>query len=90
MSKRIVVLAFAAGLLGGFTSHYFSPQPVHAELAPAEFRAKSFVLVNDHGTVLGTLTEEAGRPALKLFDASGNQIWSAGGKVAVHSAVLGK
>ncbi len=90
MSKRTVVLAFAAGLLGGITSRYFTPQLVRADSAPREFRGQSFVLVNEQGMVLGTFSEEAGRPALKLFDAGGNQIWSAGGKPAVRSAILGK
>jgi hypothetical protein len=66
MRKRTVVLAFAAGLLGGIASRYVTPEMVHADSIPREVRAKSFVLVNEQGTLLGTFTEEAGRPSLKL------------------------
>lgn len=90
MSKPTVVLAFAAGLLGGLVSHYIPAQPVHAQSMPAEVRAQRFVLVNEQGSVLGTLSEEAGRSCLKLFDASGHEIWSIGGKIGVHKTALGK
>jgi len=90
MSKATVTLAFAAGLLGGVASHYLSPQPVHAESYPREVRAQSFILVNEQGMVLGTFSEEAGRPALKLFDRKRREIWSVGGKPSVPAAVLGK
>jgi hypothetical protein len=42
-------LSIAAGLLGGFLSHYISPMPVHAQTQaapPKEIRAQSFVLVD--------------------------------------------
>ncbi len=91
MSKRNILCAFAAGLLGGIASHYVSPQPAHAESsAPRELRAESFVLVNEKGLVIGTLTDEAGRPALKLFDERGREIWSAGGKIGIRTAAVGK
>jgi hypothetical protein len=68
MNKRNVVLSFAAGLLGGAISHYLSPQLVHAQSqAPKELRAESFVLVNEKGIVLGTLSDDGGRPSLKLL-----------------------
>ena len=91
MNKRTVVLSFAAGLLGGAISHYLSPQFVRAQSqAPKEIRAESFVLVNDKGTILGTLSDEGGRPSLKLFDDRGREIWSAGGKIVVRTASLGR
>ena len=91
MNKRNVVLSFAAGLLGGAISHYVSPQLVHAQSqALKEFRAESFVLVNEKGTILGTLCNEGGRPSLKLFDERGREIWSAGGRTSVRAAVLGR
>jgi len=90
MSKSTVALAFAAGLLGGVASRYVSLQPVHAESLLREVRAQSFVLVNEQGTVLGTFSEESGRPVLKLLDGSGREIWAAGGKTGVRSTALGK
>ena len=91
MNKRNIVLSFAAGLLGGALSHYLSPQLVHAQSqAPKEIRAENFVLVNAKGTVLGTLSDEGGRPSLKLFDARGQEIWSAGGKIGIHTAAVGR
>lgn len=88
MNKRIIVLSFAAGLLGGAISHYLSPQLVHAQSqSTMEFRAERFVLVNDKGTVLGTLTHEGGKPSLKLFDEHGREIWSAGGPTNVPAAL---
>lgn len=91
MNRRNVVLSLAAGLLGGTISHYLSPQLVHAQsTAPMEFRAEKFVLVNEKGTVIGTLCNEGGRPSLKLFDERGREIWSAGGRTNVPAAVLGR
>ena len=91
MNKRNIVLSFAAGLLGGAMSHYLSPQLVHAQSrAPKEIRAESFLLVNEQGAVLGTLSDESGRPSLKLFDERGREIWSAGGKIGVRAASVGR
>lgn len=91
MNKRNAVLSFAAGLLGGAISHYVTPQLVHAQSqAPKELRAESFVLVNEKGAVLGTLSDEGGRPSLRLFDERGREIWSAGGRIGVRAAALGR
>jgi hypothetical protein len=93
MNKKSVVLAFAAGVLGGMASHYLSPQLVHAQsqaLPATEIRAASFVLVNEKGVVLGTLAEDAGRPAIRLFDQHGREIWSAGGKIEPRSTSVGR
>lgn len=93
MNKRTVVLSMAAGLLGGVASHYLTPELVHAQSknpAPKEIRAESFVLVNEKGVVLGTLADEGGRPALKLFDEHSQEIWSAGGKIGFRTAALGR
>jgi len=78
MSKRLVAVAFVSGVLGGVMSHYLWPMPVFAQSSPTEIRARKFVLVNAQGSVLGTLAEEGNGPALKLFDASGHEIWFAG------------
>lgn len=90
MSKTTVAFAFAAGLLGGLASRYLSPQPVHAESNPREVRAQSFVLINEQGVVLGTFSEEAGQPVLKLLNANGREVWRAGGKSTVRVSALGK
>lgn len=93
MSKKSLVLTFAAALLGGIVSHYLSPQIVHAQAqtqASQEIRASRFVLVNEKGQVLGTLCDEGGRPSLKLFDERGREIWSAGGKIGLRTAVAGR
>jgi hypothetical protein len=91
MNTRNIVLSFAAGLLGGAISHYLSPQLVHAQSSgPSEFRAERFVVVNDKGAVLGTLSNEGGRPCLKLFDGHGREIWSAGNQTSVPDALSGR
>jgi hypothetical protein len=91
MGKLTVLLAFAAGLLGGVASRYLSPPSAFADSIPKELRAQRFVLVNEHGTVLGRLCEDpAGRPFFELFDANGQQIWTAGGKVPSRPLPLGK
>ena len=91
MNKRSIVLSFAAGLLGGVLSHYLSPQLVHAQSQePREFRAERFVLVNDKGTVVGTLAHEGGKPYLKLFDEHGREIWSAASQTSVPAALSGR
>lgn len=49
-------LSIAAGMLGGFLSHYISPDLVHAQTQPPppkEIRAQRFVLVNDNGSPAG-------------------------------------
>ena len=78
MSKRLVAVAFLSGVLGSVMSHYLWPLPVLAQSSPSEIRARKFVLVNEQGNVLGTFADEANGPALKLFDASGREIWFAG------------
>jgi len=78
MRKGLIVVAFAAGWLGGVASHYVWPRPVLAESSPVEIRARRFVLVNDRGAVIGTFAEEANGPALKLYDKQGRETWVAG------------
>ena len=86
MKIRNLVLAFAAGLMGGFLSQAMVTKLVLAESQPppaAEIRARSFLLVNDKGVVLGTFSaERGGKPAIRLFDAAGHEIWSAEGPSA--------
>ena len=81
MKKLNWVLAVAAGFVGGALSHYLAPTPVRAEALPpvsAEVRARSFLLVNEYGSVIGKFTaDRGGRPSIRLFDASGREVWSA-------------
>ena len=50
-----VVIALAAGLVGGLVSRYVAPTVVLAQTqtAPKELRAHNFVLVNDQGNPVG-------------------------------------
>ncbi len=83
MKKLNMVLALAAGFAGGALAHYLAPAPVRADTlapVPAEVRARSFLLVNEQGSVLGKFTvDRAGRPSIRLFDPSGREVWSAEG-----------
>jgi hypothetical protein len=89
MKRLNLGLSIAAGLLGGVFSHYIWTQPVQAQNQPTvtkEVRAQSFVVVNEKGDVQGVLTfgePKNGRTSVKLFDANGREIFSAGGS-AVH------
>jgi len=77
---------FAAGLLGGIATHYVWPQPVLADSTAIEIRARKFVLVNEHGAVIGTFAEESNGPALKLFDPNRSEIWPAGNSSSAGKA----
>jgi hypothetical protein len=77
-------LSIAAGLLGGFLSHYISPELVHAQTQaapPKEIRAQRFVLVNDDGKPAGLLGfDQDGQPNVILLDKTGKVLWNASGK----------
>jgi hypothetical protein len=85
MRKMNLGLAIAAGLFGGVLSHYIWTQPVQAQNqtpAPKEVRAQSFVVVNDKGEIQGVLTfgkAKGDRTSVKLYDAKGREIFTAGG-----------
>lgn len=85
MKKLNLALALVAGFVGGALSHSLTAPTVHAQSsAPvaAEVRARSFLLVNENGQVVGKLAAESGgRPAIRLFDAAGHEIWSAEGPI---------
>ena len=84
MSRKMnLVLSLAAGLLGGWVSHYVSPASVHAaQIAPPkEIRAQSFVLVNADGSPAGLFGfDRNGRPTVTLFDPTGKAVWSTNGQ----------
>jgi hypothetical protein len=91
--NKTVALALAAGLLGGMLTRYTAPPTAYAQspapqTAPAEIRARSFVLVDQSDQTIGTFSVVPsplgpfGRPILPrivLRDFSGREIWSAGG-----------
>ncbi len=90
MNKRTIALSLAAGLIGGALSHYLTPQLVHAESQGSplkEVRAESFLLVNEKGIVVGRLSNDGRRPAIRLFDEHGEEFWSAGGNGIRHTQV---
>ena len=84
MKKLHLTLSLAAGLLGGLLSHSLTSTVAHAQTEPPppkELRAQSFALVDDKGHVFATISidQPQGRSGhIKLFDANGREIWSAG------------
>ncbi|HXZ18948.1 MAG TPA: hypothetical protein VEG63_03310 [Candidatus Acidoferrales bacterium] len=90
MKKLNLALALAAGFVGGAVSHYLAAVPVRADApppTPAEIRARSFLLVNEQGSVLGKfIVDRTGRPSIRLFDPSGREVWSAEGP-SIRTAV---
>jgi len=93
MNKMTIVVALVAGLAGGAISRYISPAPVLAQQAqaqspaPVELRAQRFTFVNPDGAVLATFGVDQSKvpdglpfkPAIRLLDSNGTEIWSAGG-----------
>jgi hypothetical protein len=86
-----LVLALAAGLLGGFLSRYIAPTSVHAQMKPPdafEIRAQRFSIVDAQGHLIGTFTptkkssvdsDRIDPARISLVDAAGHELWSAGG-----------
>jgi hypothetical protein len=87
--KLTLLLALAAGLVGGLLSRYLAPPPVSAQTMPLkELRAQSFVLVDDQNNIIGTFKTAPGMmssasPHIVLLERSNKEIWRAGifGKV---------
>jgi len=96
MTKRLnLVLALAAGLLGGLLSRYIAPPAAFAQnQSPVakEFRAQSFMLVDPDGRTVATLAPESLWSMARqhdangvrigrivLMDSVGREIWSVGG-----------
>jgi hypothetical protein len=91
--NKTVALALAAGLLGGMLTRYIAPPSAYAQnpapqTAPAEIRARSFVLVDQSDQTIGTFSVVPGPlgpfgrpilPRIVLKDFNGREIWSAGG-----------
>ena len=94
MDKSTLVIALAAGLLGGLLSRYIAPQPAFAQNVTKEIRAQSFTIVDPADRVIGTFTTNVPFPPpgarriprdrtaspnrIVLRDSDGREIWSAG------------
>lgn len=92
MNRKLnILLALAAGLLGGLLSRYISPFPVLAQAqAQKEIKAQSFVLVDDKNKIVGTFKSAESQigdttPNVVLVDRNGREIWRAGVSVKVVS-----
>ena len=85
--KLHLVVALAAGLLGGLLSRYMTPNSVHAQAsapAPKEIQAQSFTIVDAQGDVIGTFKPSMGGArgqgrTVVLVDPSGREVWRASG-----------
>ena len=81
-TMKTVVLAFAAGILGG-TLAVVAVSPMQAQqpptqLAPDEIRSQSFILVWPNGEPAGRFGfDKNGHPTVQLLDQYGNERWSA-------------
>ena len=78
MSNRTtVILALAAGFVGGMTSQRIAPVPAWAQGSapvPPEIRAHKFVLVDEAGVDRGVLGfGKKGAPALEMMDLKGRR-----------------
>ena len=85
MKLLTLILALAAGFLGGAFSRSVWPQTAHAQAQPSrELRAQSFILEDPDGKTLGTFSAQPPRPgtperglrgAIRLYDQRGREIW---------------
>lgn len=91
MNKN-VVFALLAGLLGGLLTRYIAPPTAFAQNQapiPKDIRAQSFTLLDPSNQPAGTFSVERSiqrqlgslhtEYRIVLRDASGREIWSAGG-----------
>ena len=86
-----LLLAIAAGFLGGFLSRYITLPSVHAQAqtpSAVEIRAQRFTFVDSEGRVIASLTratpKQEGygktipRIAIALVDPEDHELWTAG------------
>jgi hypothetical protein len=77
-NKTTIVLALAAGFLGGIVSQRMVPAPVWAQeqaSVPQEIRAHKFLLVDETGVSRGVFGfDKHQRPNIEVMDAKG-QTW---------------
>lgn len=58
-TKLTILIAAAAGFIGGVLSHFVTPSPVYAQgTARQEVRAQRFLVVDRNGDVLGAFGAE--------------------------------
>jgi len=80
LKSNVVILAFAAGLVGGLVQSSVAPVAVFAQAqkaAPKEIQAQNFVLVNSQGNPMGLFGfDPQGKPIIKLVDERGKTIWT--------------
>lgn len=71
-----IVLAMAAGFVGGVASHGWRGGEVHAQAPappPAEIRAQKFVVVDEQGVARGVFgIESNGSPVIEVKSEKGN------------------
>jgi len=80
-NKTTIVLALAAGFIGGTISQHIAPPPVYAQPqipVPREIRAESFVIVDTHGVPRGAfaVNERNGWPMIEITDRK-RHAWAA-------------
>ncbi len=78
-TKLTILLAAAAGFIGGVLSHFVTPFPVHAQAtAQQEIRAQRFLVVDNNGDVLGAFGAEVnGTAQVEVKDPTGHVHWYA-------------
>jgi hypothetical protein len=80
MHRNVVILAFAAGLIGGLVQNAIAPIAVFAQAkkaAPKEIQAQNFILVISEGKPMGLFGfDPQGKPIIKLVDERGKTIWT--------------
>ena len=75
-------LSLGVGLLGGYLSHYVTPDRVRAAQVapPKQVQAQSFLLVHADGSPAGLFGFDLqGRPDVILYDNAGKVVWSTRG-----------
>jgi hypothetical protein len=73
-TKFSIMLALAAGFIGGLASRYQRPATAYAQapVSQQEIRAHKFVLVDENGVARGVFGIEAiGAPAIEIIDSKG-------------------
>lgn len=80
-TKFTIMLALAAGFIGGLISRYSGPTSVYAQAPTSqqEIRAQKFILVDETGVVRGVFgieknekNDKNGEPAIEILDSNGD------------------
>jgi hypothetical protein len=84
-NKLTFAMVLLAGFAGGMLTRFIAPTPVFAQdaLAPAELRARSFVLIDRDGHAVASLEPDPMNGGtwrrIVLRTPDGRVIWAAGG-----------